>query len=448
MLYRCVARIVALLAVIALGSFAQAQTTYYWDTTAGTMTGGSGTWSTTASYWSTTTGGAPSLSVWTPGNNAEFTTGAGAVALDPSNPVSVANIAFDTNTAYTLSGGTLNLSGGTINTNGTATISSYISSPSGLTQAGTGVLTLSNLTLGNSGIGTLNVNAGELSVTTFNPPTSGTGTVNLNGGVFNVANDNFVIPVGATANAYFNGGSAVVGTNNGWKARYGTINNYVSASGGTITGVVDSNYGGTMNFIFSGGGALAVNGGLTDYGADTWSFSGNGALTATGVISFPSGSSFTDNMSGGTIQTASYFNTAGTTSVTLGSGGLLSTTGTAGSNGINISGGAFTANFNGGTISTSGGNGLYVYGGAMNLNVGALGGTLIGALSTNFNVPINVGLTGGGVLNVNGHSERLGRQHCLFRHRQRYAEYKYRRHHLPSGRRRHGQRRRRPRLHV
>ena len=126
-MYCCrVARIVALfalLSVLALGSSATAQTTYYWDTTPGSMTGGSSTWSTTASNWSLSTGGDASLSAWTAGNNAWFYNGtSGTVTLDPVNAISANNVTVDTGANYTLSGGTL-LASGTFSVNGTANLS-------------------------------------------------------------------------------------------------------------------------------------------------------------------------------------------------------------------------------------------------------------------------------------------------------------------------------------
>ena len=133
------------------------------------MAGGTGTWSVTASNWSLSNTGDASLSVWPgTGYNAEFLAGTGTVTLDAVNTISASNIAFDANTAYTLSGGTLALTGGSITANANATIGSVITGPVALTKLGTGTLYLtgSNTYTGNTYVdgGVLNFNTNTLSL--------------------------------------------------------------------------------------------------------------------------------------------------------------------------------------------------------------------------------------------------------------------------------------------
>ena len=137
--------------VVLGGSLAQAQTTYYWTTTGGTMVGGSGTWDpATTANWSLSATGDPHLTTWTAGSNADFSYGSGTVAV--SGAPSVGNITFDPGTAYTLTGGTLSLGSGIITANANATINSCIATgPTGLTSSGTGVLTLSGVNTYNGG---------------------------------------------------------------------------------------------------------------------------------------------------------------------------------------------------------------------------------------------------------------------------------------------------------
>ena len=143
----------AVFAILLGGSPAQAQT-YYWDTSAGTMVGGSGTWDpSTSQTWSLSTTGDSPLLTWTANSNAEFSTASGTVAVNGSP--SVNNIAFDPGTNYTLSGGTLLLSGA-ISANANATIASAIGGSVGLTVSGYATLTLagtdSNYYSGNTAV--------------------------------------------------------------------------------------------------------------------------------------------------------------------------------------------------------------------------------------------------------------------------------------------------------
>ena len=86
--------------------------TYYWTTPSGT--GGNGVWDTVAAanWGPDMTGDTGDLLNWpnTGTDTAEFYTGSGSVIVN--NTQSVGNINFDAGTAYSLSGGTLNMSPG------------------------------------------------------------------------------------------------------------------------------------------------------------------------------------------------------------------------------------------------------------------------------------------------------------------------------------------------
>ena len=129
---------------------AAAGTTYYWDTVAGagSMTAGSGTWSTNAGSnyqrWSTSTNGDASLVSWSASSNADFYAN-GTSTITVSGNQTVGNITFD-GAGYTLSSGTLTFIAGygVITANQNATISSTLSGGSSITitKSGAGVLTL------------------------------------------------------------------------------------------------------------------------------------------------------------------------------------------------------------------------------------------------------------------------------------------------------------------
>ena len=143
MLFRrsCVASaLVVLLTACCFGDIALA-TTYYWDTTAGNMTGGSGNWSLSNSNLSVSTTGDATLSAWTASgtDSAYFSTGSGTatVAVDG---VTANNVTFNAGTAYAINGpGMLSVGTAGIATNASATINApvYIAaSQSWTTSAG------------------------------------------------------------------------------------------------------------------------------------------------------------------------------------------------------------------------------------------------------------------------------------------------------------------------
>ncbi len=132
----------AVLGIVLAGSPAQAQTTYYWNTTAGN--GGSGTWDTSAAQnWGTTKYTSSGLVNWSgSANNAEFYNGSGTVTVN--NTQSVNNITFDPGTGYTFGGGgTLTVSG-SITANSNVTIGCLIGG-AGLVTGGSAQITWNSL---------------------------------------------------------------------------------------------------------------------------------------------------------------------------------------------------------------------------------------------------------------------------------------------------------------
>ena len=146
------------------GSSAQAQTTYYWTTAAGTMTPGNGTWDTATPNWSTTTTGDATLSPWS-GSSADtadfYANSSPTSTIAVNGNQAVGNIIFD-GSGYTITGGSLTLSGGSITVNSSSgTIGSLITGSAGLTKSGTGQLYLTAI---NAYTGGTTVNAGTLAL--------------------------------------------------------------------------------------------------------------------------------------------------------------------------------------------------------------------------------------------------------------------------------------------
>ena len=101
---------------IVLGGSTVGATTYYWNTSAGN--GGSGVWDISgAQNWGTAQNTNSGLVNWSGSNSdtAEFYNGSGTVSVN--NAQSAGNVNFDAGTAYTLSGGTINLGLNGINGN-------------------------------------------------------------------------------------------------------------------------------------------------------------------------------------------------------------------------------------------------------------------------------------------------------------------------------------------
>ena len=137
----CACGVAAAMGILFSGSSAQAQTTYYWTTTPGAMTAGSGTWDTATPNWSTTTTGDSTLSPWSnsPVNDADFLAG-GTSTVMVNGAQSVGNITFD-GSGYTVIGGALTASGA-ITTNQNAAIGCTLGGGAGLLKSGSATLTL------------------------------------------------------------------------------------------------------------------------------------------------------------------------------------------------------------------------------------------------------------------------------------------------------------------
>ena len=165
-------------------------TTYYWDTTAGTMTGGTGNWSLTDSNWSVSTTGDASLSAWTATgtDSAYFSTGSGTATITAGG-VTVKAITFGVGTSYTINGGTLTV--GSITTNASATINAPIDATGGSwTTAAGQTLTITGLLSGQSaqsivGNGNMIISSSMNDTDLALDTTGGTVTYNGPGGVLN-----------------------------------------------------------------------------------------------------------------------------------------------------------------------------------------------------------------------------------------------------------------------
>ena len=135
----------AVFGILLAGSPAQAQTTYYWTTAAGTMTPGNGTWDTATPNWSTTTTGDATLSAWS-GSLTDaayfYANSSPTFTITVNGNQNVSSIAF-AGSGYTITGGQLTLGVGNIWADANATISSNITGTNGLSMYGNAQLTLS-----------------------------------------------------------------------------------------------------------------------------------------------------------------------------------------------------------------------------------------------------------------------------------------------------------------
>ena len=150
----------AVMGILFAGSPARVQTTYYWTTSAGAMTAGSGTWDTATPNWSTTTTGDATLSVWSglSTDNADFYANSSPTsAITVNGNQSVGNVTFD-GTGYTVGGAGALTVAGSITANQNATINAVIGGTN-LVTGGNGVLTLGG---GNTYSGATVISAGTL----------------------------------------------------------------------------------------------------------------------------------------------------------------------------------------------------------------------------------------------------------------------------------------------
>ncbi len=137
-----------------------------WDpgATGSGSNGGSGTWST-GSWWNGSVDGP-----WVGGTDAAFSGGA-TPTVSLGGPITANNLFFNS-TGYSITGSTLTLTGGTVNLKNSsvsATIGSIIAGSAGLTQTGTGTLTLNGP---NTYTGTTTVSSGTLLINNTNATTA------------------------------------------------------------------------------------------------------------------------------------------------------------------------------------------------------------------------------------------------------------------------------------
>ena len=268
------------------------------------------TWNTTDTNWDVST------ALWTNDNDAIFAGTGEAVTV---TAVNAHNIAINS-TGYSFTGGTLTLTGTTptITAGADTSIASTIAGSAGLAKAGTGVLTLSGTA--NTYTGTTAITGGVLATATLaaNGTNSGIGAgtdLSLDGGTFRYTGGSFGSDLGAKFNRNIN-----VGTNGGTFDVGGSGFLFYS---GTLTG------SGTLKVIDSSGD---VNNRQLLLTSNNPAFTGN--------IEIGNGSA-----NSGWIQyrsaAASPF---GTGTITLNTGGILSSDGGSGtpasvSNNITLNGG-------------------------------------------------------------------------------------------------------------
>ena len=123
-----------------------AQTILYWDTTAGSMTAGSGTWNTSGLNWSYSNTGDQTLGAWPNSGDVANFYASGESAISVVGTVNADGLTFS-GSGYTLAGtGTINLTNvtqtPTITVNQSATISTLLSGTAGMTLSGSSILTL------------------------------------------------------------------------------------------------------------------------------------------------------------------------------------------------------------------------------------------------------------------------------------------------------------------
>ena len=257
----------AVFGIVLAASPALAQTTYYWTTTAGTMTPGDGTWDTATPNWSTTTTGDATLSTWSGSSvdTADFYANSSPTStITVNGNQNVGNVTFE-GSGYTVSGGSLAITG-TITTNQDATINSVISGANGLVKSGTGALTLGG---NNTQSGGLTVNSGVL---TINAVQSYAGATVIISGTLNLNTAPATLPVSAGL-AYrldaSNGSSVVLSGNTvtAWNdvanqvnftacTNYATLPTYATASNG-INGLAAVSFTGSNGPAGTGNNLIA-----------------------------------------------------------------------------------------------------------------------------------------------------------------------------------------------
>ncbi|WP_431112838.1 YadA family autotransporter adhesin [Variovorax paradoxus] len=154
--------------------------TLYWDINGNTAgTGGTGTWNTANAFWNTSaTGIGGTLSAWnnTSLDTAVFGGAAGTYGVTMGVPVTVGGLSFTGSANYLLAGSALTLSpGATVDVlGGTQFISNALTTTTGFTKTGAGVLTLNANNLATLS-GTINVNYANDGATGVNSLAAGAG---------------------------------------------------------------------------------------------------------------------------------------------------------------------------------------------------------------------------------------------------------------------------------
>ncbi len=256
--------------------------------------GGNGTWNTSLTpNWN-------SAQTWTNGNSALFSGTGGTVTV--VNP-SAGALTFSASGPYLLTSGTLRLTGSDVEVNSAATISSAIISTVGLTESGTGVLTLigsANLGAGyfNVGPGTVDINEGA-SVSDGNAVIDSGGTVTVSGtGTKWTSGANVYIGNAETGTLLISAGASVSTDGDG----YGGLIGYDEGSSGkvTVTGAGSKwiNLADLYVGVYGDGTLLIENGASASSGADAY---------YGGVIGYGSASTGTVTVSGtGSAWTNAY----------------------------------------------------------------------------------------------------------------------------------------------
>ena len=228
----------------------------------------------------------------TTGSAGTITTNNGAISLTGANGITINN-----NFALNSNGGAINInsptaiaSGATLTVNGGTsdnTIATAISGAGGLTQAGTGILTLSGT---NTYTGATAVNAGTLNLGAANA-LSGATAVTVNNGATLAVASGINATMGTGSSLLFNTGSTLSGTGNGSLAITGpgsnkavTMSGNVAINGGTGFTLNATGRNTNSNAIYlTSGAALTTNGAVTLNANGTGIAGSNWALYAQGA---------------------------------------------------------------------------------------------------------------------------------------------------------------------
>ncbi|WP_454732883.1 MULTISPECIES: autotransporter domain-containing protein [Cupriavidus] len=279
----------------------------------------------------------------------------------------------------------LGTAGGTFDTNGNdVTVASALAGAGGLTKAGAGTLTLTNL---NTYAGVTTISGGTLALTGTGSIASSSGLVN--NGTFDISGKSG----GATIAALSGTGAVALG------GQTLTVSTGGGTGGGTFSGVI-----GGMGGLTLGGGTQTLSGlntyaGTTTVNAGTLALTGAGSIASSGGlinngsfdISGTTGGAAVRALSGsGTValgsQTLTVNNAAGTFSGAIGgTGGLTLDGGTQTLSGVNTYTGATT--INAGTLALAGAGrlaadtGVALAGTGARLDLSAGGSQSVGHLS-------------------------------------------------------------------